>query len=268
MDPIRECPIRRYDGRRERAEVDKVIAEARIELLINDGEHRVGLLCLPRDLEALAAGFLLAEGALRRREDLHAVTVDAGAGRVTVRGDFDADALEAASGRWTWGTGCGGGGTGRDLDAPAYRRLAGGPVVAPERLVELARALAGRESLWRQTGGVHACALAAADGAIVGFTEDVGRHNAFDKLLGRALLDGVDVADKLVVTTGRLSGEIVSKAVACGVCVLASRSAATSLAVALARRFALTLVGFLRGERFNVYAGHERIARGGGEGRT
>ena len=121
---------------------------------------------------------------------------------------------------------------------------------------------AGR--LWRQTGGVHACALAEA-GRIVLLAEDVGRHNAFDKIMGAAALARMAVTDKLVLATGRLSAEIVSKAVACRVPVLVSRSAVTSLAVELAGRFGVTLVGFVRGERMNVYAGHERIVSAGAD---
>lgn len=259
MELIEEYPIRRIAADRSKAVADKVISEARVELDVNDGQVSLALLCLPQDLEALAVGFLLGEGALRRREDLTSVEVLPAEGRVCVRGDFDADAIEAIARRWTWGTGCGGGGTGRDLDAPAYGSVGQGPTVVPERLVELAREFRARATLWRQTGGVHACALADAEG-IVAFAEDVGRHNAFDKIMGKALLEGIDIADKLVLATGRLSAEIVSKAVACGLPILVSRSAVTGLGVKLARRFGLTLVGFLRGRRLNVYTGYQRIA--------
>ena len=244
--------------------VDPLATEARIELDVNDGQYQLAFLCLPCELEALAVGFLLGEGALRRREDLAAVEADVAAGRVAVRGDFDADVLEAIFRRWTWGTGCGGGGTGRDLDAPAHRAVGPGPVVTPQRLRELAGEFHARAELWRRTGGVHACALAGVDGIVV-FAEDIGRHNAFDKVVGRAFLDGLTLEERLVLTTGRLTAEIVSKAVACGVAMLASRSAVTALAVRLARRFGVTLVGFLRGQRMNLYSGFQRIAPPGGE---
>jgi FdhD protein len=259
MRPVQEYPIRRVEAGRARTTPDRIVAEARIELDVADGQYRLAFLCLPRDLEALAVGFLLGEGALHRREDLEAVEAKPEDGRVLVRGHFDADALEALARRWTWGSGCGGGGTARDLDTPAYAPVGAGPVVAAERLTELAREFQDRAELWRQTGGVHAAALASADGIIL-FAEDVGRHNAFDKIMGRALLDGIEVTEKLVLTTGRLSAEIVSKALACRVPMLVSRSAVTTLAVKLARRFGLTLVGFLRGRRMNVYTGGERIA--------
>jgi len=261
MDVMQEIPIRRFEAGRAAAVADRVVNEARIEVDVNDGQYRLAMLCLPQELEALAVGFLTAEGILRRREDLAAVEVAASGEHVRVRGDFDADALAALARRWTWGTGCGGGGTGRDLNAAPYAPVGAGPVIAPHRLLELAKDFGDKATLWRRTGGVHACALAdpGATGGIVLFSEDVGRHNAFDKIMGRALLDGIAVGDKLVLTTGRLSAEIVSKAVACGAGMLASRSAVTGLGVKLARRFGLTLVGFLRGRRMNVYTGYQRI---------
>ncbi|HUS48360.1 MAG TPA: formate dehydrogenase accessory sulfurtransferase FdhD [Phycisphaerae bacterium] len=258
MDPVQECPIFRFDAQGLRAQTDKVIVEVRAELDVNEGQCRLAMLCLPLDLEALAVGLLWTEGLLRRRADLASVQV-ADQHRILVRGDFDSDALQAAARRWTWGSGCGGGGTSRDFDAPAYGRVEGQARFAPERLLELADDFAARARLWPQTGGVHACALASAKGIAL-FAEDVGRHNAFDKVMGRALLDGIDVSDKAALLTGRLSGEIVSKAVACRVPILVSRSAVTSLGVELARRFGVTLVGFARGRRFNVYAGFDRVA--------
>jgi len=259
MDMTQDCSIYRFEAGRPVAATDKVINEARIELDINDGRYRVSLLALPQDLDALAVGFLVGETVLRRREDLAGVEVRPETGRVLVRGRFDDEALEGMARQWTRGTGCGSGGTSRLLAAAARTPLAAGLVVAPERLIELTEELHARAGLWRETGGVHACALASADG-IVGFAEDIGRHNAFDKIIGRAFLNNINISDKLVLTTGRISAEIVSKAIACGVPMLVSRSAVTSLAVSLARRFNLTLVGFLRGRRLSVYTAYHRVA--------
>ena len=263
MDTIDELPIVRFEAGRCAPALDKVITEARVELDVNDGRLRLAMLCLPDDLEAMAVGFLFGEGVLRQREDLQAVEALPAEGRVVGHGDFDADALATLAARWTWGTGCGGGGTGRDIDAPTYSPVGPGRAIAPQRLVELSGEFHDRATLWRQTGGVHACALAGEEGIAL-FAEDIGRHNAFDKIMGRAILDGIDVADKLVLTTGRISAEIVSKAVACHLPMLASCSAVTGLSVKLARRFGVTLVGFLRGRRLNVYTGYQRVPDGPG----
>ena len=260
--PHEDCAIRQFRDGQWSAADDPVIREQRIELDVNDGQVRMAMLCLPRDLEALAAGFLLGEGALRSRNDLEGVEYLPQEQKLAVRGNFDAEALENINVRWTWGTGCGSGGTSRDVDRGPYAPVGEGPTVAPQRLIELAGWFAKRSELWRSTGGVHMCALADCE-HLVAVAEDVGRHNAFDKVVGMAVLEGIDVSDKIVLTTGRLSGEIVSKAVACGITVLVSRSAVTSLAVALARRFGVTLVGFLRAGRMNVYTGFQRIAAAG-----
>lgn len=257
-EPIKDYPIRRFKDGEMTAAVDSVTVEQRIELDIDDGRLRLGMLCLPQDLEALAAGFLYGEGALRRREDLESIEVHPDERRVVVRGDFDDDSLDNISRRWTLGTGCGSGGTSRDVDAPARERVGAGPTATPQQLIELMSQFTSRTSMWLKTGGVHACALAGGSEIIL-YAEDVGRHNAFDKVVGMALLGDIDLTDKLVLTTGRLSAEIIAKAAAVGITILVSRSAVTSLAIELARRFAVTLVGFARGKRLNVYTAYQRI---------
>jgi len=259
MDPTAKIPIRRFEAGRAASQVDSVVTEARVRLDVNDGLLRLTMLCLGRDLDALAVGFLLGEGALRRLEDIHNIEVRTAESEVAVRGDFDADALQAIQQRWTLGTGCGFGGTARDLDSPAHAPVPAGSTISPGRLLELARQFHREGRLWKLTGGVHACALAGGKGVIM-FAEDIGRHNAFDKVMGKAAMGRIDVTDKLVLTTGRLSAEIVAKAIACRVPMLVSRCAVTSLAVELARKSGMTLAGFARGKRLNVYTGYQRVA--------
>jgi FdhD protein len=117
--------------------------------------------------------------------------------------------------------------------------------------------LSGAET-FKATGGTHIAAL--SDGAKILFTsEDIGRHNAIDKILGRCFLRGVETRDKLILCSGRMSSEIVQKALRNGIPVVVSRSAPTSLAIDTARRFGITLAGFARGERMNVYSYPARI---------
>ena len=136
-----------------------------------------------------------------------------------------------------------------------------GPVVAPEILRELPDRLRAAQGVFAATGGLHASALFDATGRLLDVREDVGRHNALDKLIGRAFLDGrLPLRDHLVLVSGRASYELLQKCLVAGVPFVCAVSAPSSLAVELAERFGLTLVGFLRGERFNIYAGPERIA--------
>lgn len=259
MDPVHKIPIRRFSSGRFASTADDVISETRIELDINDGQLTLAMLCLPQDLEAMAIGFLRGEGVLSKAAEVREIKVTQPENKVLVRGDFDAEALEAVRLRWTWATGCGAGGTGRDLSGEIYKPVGQGPVIHPDKLLGMMADFHHKTSLWRQTGGVHACALADTERIIL-FAEDVGRHNAFDKIMGMATMDNIPLEDKLALTTGRLSAEIVSKAVACRLSVLVSRGAVTDLAAELARRFGLTLVGFARGRRLNVYTGYQRIA--------
>ena len=262
MKPTEECPIQRFRDGRAVAESDTVVTEARIELDVNDGALCLAMLCLPQDLEALAVGFLIGEEALKRAEDLQTCVFSPAQRKVVVKGRFDKEVLRRIHLRWTRGTGCGGGGTGREMGGRDMAPLGPGPVLDPEALLRLFREFQAREGLWKRTGAVHACAL--SDGTDLLFrAEDVGRHNAFDKVIGMAALERRALSDKLVFTTGRLTMEIVSKAVACRVPVLVSRSAVTSLAVQLGRAAGLTLVGFLRGRRMNVYTGVHRLSAAG-----
>lgn len=131
--------------------------------------------------------------------------------------------------------------------------------VPSEVVLGLGAALRQGQSLHSEVGGVHAAALFDAAGALLAVAEDVGRHNAVDKVIGHCLLRGIDLEDRLLLCSGRLSYEMVSKAVRMRIPVLISLSAPTALAVHLAERFGLTMVGYLRGGRMTVYTGGERI---------
>ena len=149
------------------------------------------------------------------------------------------------------------------LDAIAMRdcpALPAGPLLAPSQLTALPQALRAGQGLFDATGGLHAAGLFDAGGTLLCLREDVGRHNAVDKLIGWALMQRrLPLHDCVLLVSGRASYEILQKSTVAGVPVVCAVSAPSHLAVELARRFGVTLVGFLRGERFNVYAGVERI---------
>jgi FdhD protein len=138
--------------------------------------------------------------------------------------------------------------------------LPAGPVVSHDVLYGLPEKLREAQGLFATTGGLHAAGLFTREGELVALREDVGRHNAVDKLVGWALLEGkLPLSDQILMVSGRSSFEIAQKCVAAGVPILCAVSAPSSLAVDLARRFGLSLIGFLRGDRFNIYAGADRI---------
>ncbi len=149
------------------------------------------------------------------------------------------------------------------LDAIAMRdcpALPAGPRLTPSQLTALPQALRAGQGLFDATGGLHAAGLFDAGGTLLCLREDVGRHNAVDKLIGWALMQRrLPLHGCVLLVSGRASYEILQKSTVAGVPVVCAVSAPSHLAVELARRFGVTLVGFLRGERFNVYAGVERI---------
>jgi FdhD protein len=117
------------------------------------------------------------------------------------------------------------------------------------------------QDVFDRTGGLHAAGLFTRAGQLLCLREDVGRHNAVDKVVGRALLDQLPLADAILVVSGRAGYEIVQKSIAAGIRIIAAVGAPSSLAVALAREFNQTLVGFLKGDRFNVYSAPERLSK-------
>ena len=220
----------------------------------------------PGEDEELAAGFLFTEGLVRPGgiagfELGHPSDVAHPDDEVTVRlaDRFDVSAMGARNFVATASCGiCGK----ASLDAIALRcpRVEPGPTVRRSVLLGLPDALRTGQAVFRRTGGLHAAGLFRPDGSLVRVAEDVGRHNALDKLVGASVLAGeVPLTGHVVLVSGRLAYEIVAKAGAAGVPFLAAVGAPTDLAVDAAERLGMTIVGFLRGDGFNVYAGPERI---------
>jgi FdhD protein len=220
----------------------------------------------------LTAGFLFAEGIISGRDDLERISYCTGddgcAGEQqynTVTVDLrphvtpEPRLLDRSFGMTSACGICGK----SSLDQIERRGIAPvtSDVTVPYRVLStLPDKLRAAQGLFATTGGLHAAGLFSVDGELLALREDVGRHNAVDKLVGWALLDGkLPLSDSIVMVSGRSSFEIAQKCVAAGVPILCAVSAPSSLAVELARRFGLTLIGFLRGERFNIYHGAQRI---------
>ncbi len=138
--------------------------------------------------------------------------------------------------------------------------IAPGPVVARSTIISLPDELSRTQRIFEQTGGLHAAALFDPDGHIVAAREDVGRHNAVDKLVGHGLLAGaLPLSERVLMVSGRVSFEIVQKAAVAGIPITCAVSAPSSLAIEAGERLGMTVVGFLRGDKFNVYCHPERV---------
>ncbi|WP_225803104.1 formate dehydrogenase accessory sulfurtransferase FdhD [Streptomyces sp. NK15101] len=251
---------------------DTLVAEEPLEIRLN-GRPIAITMRTPGDDFALAAGFLVSEGVLAAASDVRNIVYCAGAtddGRNT----YNVVDVQLAPGvavpdisleRNVYTTSsCGLCGK-ASLDA--VRTTARFPIadapplrIAPALLSLLPDRLRAAQRVFDSTGGLHAAALFTEDGELLDVREDVGRHNAVDKLVGRALREGLLPLERAVLlVSGRASFELAQKAVMAGIPVLAAVSAPSSLAVDLAAETGLTLVGFLRGPDMNVYAGEHRI---------
>ncbi|GAA2350769.1 formate dehydrogenase accessory sulfurtransferase FdhD [Streptomyces cuspidosporus] len=257
------------------ARADTLVAEEPLEIRLN-GKPLAITMRTPGDDFALAAGFLVSEGVLGRADELANIVYCAGATEDGVN-TYNVVDVKPAPGvpipditleRNVYTTSsCGLCGK-ASLDA--VRTTARWPVgddennpvrIDPETLAALPDRLRSAQRVFDRTGGLHAAALFTPDGRLLDVREDVGRHNAVDKLIGRALQQGLlPLSGAVLLVSGRASFELAQKAVMAGIPVLAAVSAPSSLAVDLAAETGLTLVGFLRGASMNVYAGEHRLA--------
>jgi FdhD protein len=258
--------VRVGDGTARETSADDVAVEAALEVRLNGQPFSVTMRTPGADRE-LAAGFLFTEGIVAAAADVVAVHVHPSADVVDVILTADRAAAVAARRdarrQVTTTSSCGMCGR-PDL---ASTRLTA-PSVPPTRAVDadairaLPVRLAPLQETFAATGGLHAAALCTLDGDIVDTAEDVGRHNAVDKIIGRRLLAGrLPATDALLFVSGRTSFEILQKAWLAGVPIVAAVSAPSSLAIALAEEAGITLIGFVRGGRFNIYTHPARIAQ-------
>jgi FdhD protein len=266
--------VRVFRGQHLEVRTDFLATEEPLEVRVAAGPHRKTVAVTMRtpgnDFE-LAAGFLFGEGVVRRREEVariaYCLDADLGAEQrynvvtVELRG-HEIPVLQPLERHFYTTSACGvcGKASLEALRARTCPVVHAGPVVGAEVLRQLPDRLREAQGLFAQTGGLHAAALFDAQGRLVAVREDVGRHNAMDKLVGWAFLEGrLPLRDHLVMVSGRASFELVQKAVVAGIPVFCAVSAPSSLAVDVARAFGVTLVGFLRGDRFNVYTAPERV---------
>ena len=258
MKPKHEALIIRIKGADIKEVADQVASEIGFTLNVNQ-KQVVTLLCTPTELDAMAIGFLLSEGILDKRESLLELHVDEESFTVSLTLKDLPDDIDTTFNKKTITSGCGRGITYTDASSlkklPANRSLTR---ISPGEIKSLMGEFRSISSLFLETGGVHSAAL-AAQGQIELFSEDIGRHNAVDKLLGKAFLAGISVQDKILLSSGRISGEIMTKVIRNRIPILISRTAPTCMSITYAEDHGVTLVGFARGHRMNIYTHPQRI---------
>ena len=278
LQPIQELDYIEWDGSATTAVTRPVISDTPWVLYLN-GRELLTFLCSPVRLHCLALGFLLSEGLIKRLDDIwqikvfldehrvhllfpdagideerHVATCEEAGGSIVVQLKRPTLALPE---RRVLTSGCGGGITFDDLSSD-YTPLDSDKRIGVQRLINLMRDLNYQAALYRQSRGVHTSALSDGERIMI-LAEDVGRHNTLDKIRGEALLRGIDTRDHLLMTSGRISSEMITKARKMGVPIVASRTSPTATSVQLAREWNMTLVGYARAPQLRVYAGAERI---------
>ncbi len=262
-DSLEKVEILRVTDQGQATVEDIVVGEFPMTLMLNDQEL-VTLLCTPSDLKYLAAGFLFSEGFIESKDDIRQVTASEGTGvvRVEIEAPEGIDRETLFSRIIT--SGCGRGASfysATDLSGEKVQSLASIPVA---NILALTKEFQHRSETYRATGGVHSAAL-CDERSILVFSEDIGRHNAMDKVFGECLMKDIPTEDRVVVTSGRISSEILLKVSRRKVPILLSKSAPTSLGVKLANDLGITLVGFVRGKRANVYTNAWRVVAADGD---
>jgi FdhD protein len=230
----------------------EVVREQPLTVHVN-GDRFLTLLCSPMQLEALVVGYLWMEKVIQGLDDVTEVTVSPVDGRADVRLRH---AVELPTERILT-SGCGGGITFR-IDHRLFPRLSSSIRVTVTDLAQRMKDLFAAAIHYKESRGIHGAALADERGLLI-VAEDVGRHNAVDKVMGEALLRGIRTEDRILLSTGRISSEMLLKAARMGVPVVASRTSPTEMAVALAEQLNVTVCGYVRPESVNVYAGEALV---------
>jgi FdhD protein len=246
---------------------DELATEEPLEIrLLQEGRRRTVAITMrtPGSDPELALGFLFAEGVIRRREEVRRADLSTpNVVEVELEDGLPAPELAGLERHFFATSACGVCGKAglESLELRVTEPLPPGPEVSPEVIAGLPERLREAQGLFATTGGLHAAALFDLQGNLLAVREDVGRHNALDKLIGWSLGEGLlPLSGHLVLVSGRSSYEILQKCLVAGVPIVAAVSAPSSLAVELATRFGVTLIGFLRGDRFNIYSGAGRVS--------
>ncbi len=252
--------VKRISGNEIESINDVIVKEFPLTIVLND-DVLVTLICFPAEQKQLAIGFLFSEGLIASIDDIKEIIEDKRRGIVWVRIKSKIEISGEIMKRRTITTGCGQGITFQWGERVAsLRKIESSFTISSNEIRNLIKQFNNRSEIYRRTGGVHSTALCDEKNIIV-FSEDIGRHNVIDKILGKCLLENIRTSDRILVTSGRLSSDIVMKAATGNIPIVISRAAPTDLGVKIAKKINMTLIGFARGQRMNIYSGDRRIRK-------
>jgi len=241
-----------------RSNIEDVFArELPVTIILNDQEL-VTMLCSPMNLEYLAVGFLSSEGLLEGKDEIKKILVDDERGVVRVetveKKEFAQDILF----KRIISSGGGRGASFYNAADAASQKVESQIEISTDEVFALVNEFQHRSEVYLATGGVHSAALCDRK-SILFFSEDIGRHNAIDRIFGKCLLEDIPTDDRLIITSGRISSEIIHKVAKRGIPIIISISAPTNLGIRIADNLGITLISFVRGKRMNVCTNYWRI---------
>ncbi|MBP6176967.1 MAG: formate dehydrogenase accessory sulfurtransferase FdhD [Anaerolineales bacterium] len=252
--PQKSIQFEQYEFKKWEHHHAETIVEMPVSLTVN-GKVWITFMCTPINLEALSVGFLYNEGIIESMDEVADVRVCEHGDNVDVWLNHPAE----QPANWRRTSGCTGGVTAVDLLAKpnvnfGMNRLK----VQPEAICGLVEQLFESQSLYKETGGVHTSALSDGEKIILS-AEDIGRHNTLDKIAGLCVMNKIFPENRILITTGRISSEMLQKAARLSAPILISRTSPSSLSIEMAERYGITLIGYARKHRFNVYSNGDRV---------
>lgn len=254
LEPRKPIQFLQMDSTSQKLLDGNTIVETPVSLTVN-GDVWVSFMCTPVLLEAMAVGFLFNEGVIESMDEVSDVRLCEHGDNVDVWLNHSVDKPS----KWTRTSGCSGGMTAVDsITRPRAVAAPNGFVLPASGISHLVEMLFDAQDLYRETGGVHTSALTDGERILIS-AEDIGRHNTLDKIAGMCLMQNVWPERRILITTGRISSEMLQKAVRLGAGILISRTSPSSLSIELAEKWGITLIGYARRNRFNLYAHPERI---------
>ena len=258
INNVEQLPIWQVTEKGKNNIADVVVKEFSLTISLNNQEV-VTLLCSPQNLDYLAIGFLVSEGLIKNKDDIKKIAVDQQRGVVQVETEKDTQTDRQHPSKRVVTSGGGRG-------APFYPargqvKVESDIEISAREVFALMDDFIQRSTVFKATGGVHSAALGDTKSILV-FSEDIGRHNAIDKVFGECLLKDIPTAGRLIITSGRVSSEILLKVAKRNVPLLISKAAPTDLGVRLAKDLGVTLIGFARGKKMNLYANEWRLRVG------
>jgi len=252
--PSKAIQYDRYEFKKWEHHDAETIVETPVSLTVN-GDVWITFMCTPIHLEALSVGFLYNEGIIKSMDEVADARVCEHGDNVDVWLNHPAEQPM----NWRRTSGCTGGVTAVDLLAKPNVNFGENRLhVEPEAIMELVEKLFESQELYRDTGGVHTSALCDGEKVLVA-ADDIGRHNTLDKIAGLCLMKNIWPENRILITTGRISSEMLQKAAALNTPILISRTSPSSLSIEMAERYGITLIGYARKHRFNVYSNSHRV---------